>query len=60
MSRTARLAAVAAAFAALCAAAVTVTPGTEGHRISAATAVAAAGINGGTPPADADGSINWD
>ncbi|MFD5882321.1 hypothetical protein [Streptomyces yangpuensis] len=57
MSRTARLAAVAAAFAALCAAAMTVTPGPEGHHISAATA---GSINWDAPPVDADGSINWD
>ncbi|MGW9072593.1 hypothetical protein ACWGQT_24500 [Streptomyces yangpuensis] len=57
MSRTARLAAVVAAFAALCAVAMTVTPGPEGHHISAATA---GSINWDTPPVDADGSINWD
>ncbi|MFJ7774945.1 hypothetical protein [Streptomyces yangpuensis] len=57
MSRTARLAAVAAAFAALCTAAVTVTSApaaAEGSHISVAS------INWDTPPADADGSINWD
>ncbi|WP_158880219.1 MULTISPECIES: hypothetical protein [unclassified Streptomyces] len=57
MSRTARLAAVAAAFAALCAAAVTTTSApapAEDSRISAAS------INWDTPPADADPSINWD
>ncbi|MFG2340260.1 hypothetical protein [Streptomyces yangpuensis] len=56
MSRTARLAAVAAAFAALCAAAVTATPApttAEGGHVSAS-------INWDAPPADADGSINWD
>ncbi|MFC9581811.1 hypothetical protein ACFVJ8_03025 [Streptomyces yangpuensis] len=56
MSRTARLAAVAAAFAALCAAAVTATSApapAEGSHVGAS-------INWDTPPADADGSINWD
>ncbi|MFE0578168.1 hypothetical protein [Streptomyces sp. NPDC058874] len=57
MSRTARrFAAVAAALAALCAAAVTATVApapAEGAHISAS-------INGDALPADADGSINWD
>ncbi|MET9571780.1 hypothetical protein ABZY34_22040 [Streptomyces virginiae] len=56
MSRTARLAAAAAAFAALCAAAVTTATApapAEDRHISAS-------INWDTPPAGADGSINWD
>lgn len=56
MSRTARLAAVAAAFAALCAAAVTATPApapADGGHVSAS-------INWDAPPVDVDASINWD
>lgn len=60
MSRTARFAAVAAAFAALCAGAVTtgsVTVPTDDHHIGAS---AEGSINWDTAPASFEDSINWD
>ncbi|WP_327735596.1 hypothetical protein OG749_19035 [Streptomyces nojiriensis] len=60
MSRTARFAAVAAVFTALCAGAVTTTPvtaATESHHVSAS---ADGSINWDTAPASAEDSINWD
>ncbi|MEU9085601.1 hypothetical protein [Streptomyces sp. NPDC048357] len=60
MSRTARFAAVAALFTALCAGAVTAAPAyasADDHRVSAS---ADGSINWDTAPASAEDSINWD